>query len=57
VRLDTTKLAIGRIRIGEWAPSLPWAIAMSAIAAIGIFYIGGPSEFLYWQFSPKMCDI
>jgi D-alanyl-lipoteichoic acid acyltransferase DltB (MBOAT superfamily) len=50
VRLDTTKLAIGRIRIGEWAPSLPWAIAMSAVAAIGIFYIGGPSEFLYWQF-------
>ena len=34
----------------EWNPSLPWAIAVSAIAAIAIGSIGGPSEFLYWQF-------
>jgi alginate O-acetyltransferase complex protein AlgI len=50
VRPQPTKLAIGRIRITEWSPSLPWAIAMSAVAAIAIISIGGPSEFLYWQF-------
>jgi alginate O-acetyltransferase complex protein AlgI len=44
----STKLAIGRII--EWNASLPWAIAMSVVAAIAIASIGGPSEFLYWQF-------
>ena len=34
----------------EWNASLPWAIAVSVIAAIAIASIGGPSEFLYWQF-------
>jgi len=34
----------------EWKPSLAWAIGMSAIAAIAIRSLGGPSEFLYWQF-------
>jgi alginate O-acetyltransferase complex protein AlgI len=34
----------------EWKASLPWAIAVSAVAAIAIVSIGGPSEFLYWQF-------
>ncbi len=34
----------------EWNASLPWAIAVSAVAAIAIVSIGGPSEFLYWQF-------
>jgi D-alanyl-lipoteichoic acid acyltransferase DltB (MBOAT superfamily) len=43
-----TRLVIGRIL--EWNASLPWAIAVSAIAAIAIVSIGGPSEFLYWQF-------
>jgi alginate O-acetyltransferase complex protein AlgI len=43
-------LGIGRIRLVKWRPSLPWAIAVSAIAGIAIFSIGGPSEFLYWQF-------
>lgn len=33
-----------------WTGSLPWATAMSAIATIAIFLMGGPSEFLYWQF-------
>src|SRR5713226_4782263 len=33
-----------------WTPSLAWAIATSIIAAIGILYLGGQSEFLYWQF-------
>lgn len=45
-----TKLAIGTIRIVEWHPSLPWAIAMSVIALIAIASIAGPSEFLYWNF-------
>jgi alginate O-acetyltransferase complex protein AlgI len=33
-----------------WGPSLAWAVAVSAIAAIAILYLGGQSEFLYWQF-------
>ncbi len=37
-------------RIFEWNPSLPWAIGMSIVVAIGIFSLGGNSEFLYWQF-------
>jgi hypothetical protein len=34
----------------QWGPSLAWAAAVSMIAAIGILYLGGQSEFLYWQF-------
>jgi hypothetical protein len=41
---------IGKIRIPAWSPSLPWAVAVSAAAAVAVFSIGGPSEFLYWQF-------
>jgi alginate O-acetyltransferase complex protein AlgI len=37
-------------RVVQWGASLPWAIALSAIAAIAIGSLGGPSEFLYWQF-------
>ena len=48
VTLRSTKLAVGRIV--EWDASLPWAIAVSAIAAIAIFSMHGPTEFLYWQF-------
>jgi D-alanyl-lipoteichoic acid acyltransferase DltB (MBOAT superfamily) len=33
-----------------WRPSLAWAAVVSMIAAIGILYLGGQSEFLYWQF-------
>lgn len=33
-----------------WAPSLTWAAAVSVITVIGILYLGGQSEFLYWQF-------
>lgn len=36
--------------IVEWRPSLPWAAAISVIAALAIVRLGGPSEFLYWQF-------
>ena len=37
-------------RAVEWRPSLPWAIGVSVIAAIGIYSVGGQSEFLYWKF-------
>jgi hypothetical protein len=50
VRPGSTKLSIGKTGILKWDPSLPWAIAMSAIAAIAFVSIGGPSEILYWQF-------
>jgi hypothetical protein len=48
VTSQSTKLAFGSIV--EWDASLPWAVAVSAVAAIAIVSIGGPSEFLYWQF-------
>src|SRR5262249_44688814 len=37
-------------RIIEWNPSVAWAIMVAAISAMGVIFIGGPSEFLYWQF-------
>lgn len=37
-------------RLAEWNTSLPWAITVSVMAAIGTASLGGPSEFLYWQF-------
>ncbi len=37
-------------RMVEWNPSVAWATGISVIAAIGILSLGGPSEFLYWQF-------
>src|SRR5262249_50034974 len=40
----------GIARVLEWNASLPWAVAVSGIAAFAIVSIGGPSEFLYWQF-------
>ncbi|HTV55244.1 MAG TPA: MBOAT family O-acyltransferase, partial [Terriglobia bacterium] len=33
-----------------WGPSLAWAAAIAMILAVGILYLGGQSEFLYWQF-------
>jgi len=50
VKPQSTPLRIGGIRIVEWGASLPWAIAVSVVAAIAVISIGGPSEFLYWQF-------
>jgi len=50
VKPNSTKPATGKMRILEWGPSLSWAIAMSAVAAIAIVSMGGPSQFLYWQF-------
>jgi alginate O-acetyltransferase complex protein AlgI len=37
-------------RIIEWNASVPWAIIVSVAGAIAILSLGGPSEFLYWQF-------
>ncbi len=37
-------------RVVEWHASLPWAIGVAVIGAIGILFLGGQSEFLYWQF-------
>jgi alginate O-acetyltransferase complex protein AlgI len=50
VKPASTAPVMGRFRIPAWGPSLPWAIAVSAVAAVAIFSTGGPSEFLYWQF-------
>jgi alginate O-acetyltransferase complex protein AlgI len=50
VKPAATAPIIGQLRIPAWGPSLPWAVAMSLVAAVAIFSIGGPSEFLYWQF-------
>jgi alginate O-acetyltransferase complex protein AlgI len=47
-KAQSKKLALGIAM--EWKASLPWAVAMSAVAAIAVVSIGGPSEFLYWQF-------
>lgn len=37
-------------RILQWDASLPWAVAISSLAVIAIQFMGGPTEFLYWQF-------
>jgi alginate O-acetyltransferase complex protein AlgI len=50
VNRQSTKMMLRGIGIIEWHPSLLWAIAMSAVAAMAIVSIGGPSEFLYWNF-------
>jgi D-alanyl-lipoteichoic acid acyltransferase DltB (MBOAT superfamily) len=39
----------GALRLG-WTASLPWAAAVSALAAVAVVRLGGKSEFLYWQF-------
>ena len=33
-----------------WNPTLAWAVAVCVLAAIGMYHLGGNSEFLYWQF-------
>jgi D-alanyl-lipoteichoic acid acyltransferase DltB (MBOAT superfamily) len=47
--------ALGRIQAGPfpalvWRPSLPWAMAAGAGAALGVLALGGTTEFLYFQF-------
>ncbi|KPK50217.1 MAG: hypothetical protein AMJ63_15160 [Myxococcales bacterium SG8_38_1] len=39
-----------RGRLMTWSASPAWAILLSLIAAVGVFQLGGQSEFLYWQF-------
>jgi D-alanyl-lipoteichoic acid acyltransferase DltB (MBOAT superfamily) len=34
----------------QWNPTLPWAIFISVLAIAAVLRMGGPSEFLYWQF-------
>ena len=33
-----------------WSPTILWAAFISLLAAVAIMRVGGPSEFLYWQF-------
>jgi hypothetical protein len=37
-------------RLLVWSPSLAWATGLSVLACVAVFWLGGPSEFLYWQF-------
>jgi len=39
----------GQTRL-SWTPSLKWALAVAIVAFAAILRLGGPSEFLYWQF-------
>jgi hypothetical protein len=50
VKAKSTATFFGGFQIPAWDPSLPWAVAVSVVAAVAIFSTGGPSEFLYWQF-------
>jgi len=34
----------------RWNPTFAWAVAVCILAAIGMYHLGGNSEFLYWQF-------
>jgi hypothetical protein len=34
----------------QWQGSLAWAGIVAVLAVIAVYRIGGPSEFLYWQF-------
>ena len=50
VKPGSTNFPSVKLRFLEWSPSVPWAVAVSVIGAIAFVAIGGPSEFLYWQF-------
>jgi alginate O-acetyltransferase complex protein AlgI len=34
----------------QWQHSVPWAGIVAVLAVVAVYRIGGPSEFLYWQF-------
>lgn len=34
----------------EWRPTWPWAVAIASLAAAGVLFVAGQSEFLYFQF-------
>ena len=38
------------LRALDWAPTVPWAVAISALVVATVMRLGGKSEFLYWQF-------
>jgi alginate O-acetyltransferase complex protein AlgI len=38
------------LRTVSWQPTVLWALVISVLAAAAIMRVGGPSEFLYWQF-------
>jgi len=38
------------LRAFDWAPTVPWAVAMSSLVVAVVMRLGGKSEFLYWQF-------
>jgi D-alanyl-lipoteichoic acid acyltransferase DltB (MBOAT superfamily) len=38
------------LRASDWAPTVPWAVAMSSLVVAVVMRLGGKSEFLYWQF-------
>jgi len=38
------------LRAFDWAPTVPWAVAMSSLVVAAVMRLGGKSEFLYWQF-------
>ena len=47
--------ALGRVQPGRlqaltWQPRLGWALALGALASLGVLAVGGTSEFLYFQF-------
>lgn len=44
---NTPPMRAGRL---SWRPTIPWAVAVSAVAAVAILQLSGKSEFLYWQF-------
>lgn len=47
---ETPLSAAKRVARLAWSPTLIWAIGISLLAAIGVYNLGGDSEFLYWQF-------
>jgi hypothetical protein len=34
----------------QWAPTAGWAVVVALLGAFAVMRVGGPSEFLYWQF-------
>jgi alginate O-acetyltransferase complex protein AlgI len=41
---------LSSVRTLDWAPTIPWAIAISSLVVAAVMRLGGKSEFLYWQF-------
>jgi len=41
---------LSMLRVLDWTPTAPWAVAMSSLVAAVVVRLGGKSEFLYWQF-------